>query len=199
MSRYETQLARLEAEETDKLGALIAFLQGAGASGGTNLGATLMGGGSGIQVRDARIKDELAKTIQNIETLQFEREKMGQQESQFTRGLESEETQAQLDRDAGMAEAQLEAIVRATAEQKGITPAQLAALRQEIEASSEAQAAFAQIEESVDRGRMFSRRDPTVVMEEIARRKREWLLNKERALLAAPAGGASGFTYLGAD
>jgi hypothetical protein len=76
MSRYETQLARLEAEETDKLGALIAFLQGAGASGGTNLGATLMGGGSGIQVRDARIRDEMTQTLKNIETLQLEREKM---------------------------------------------------------------------------------------------------------------------------
>jgi hypothetical protein len=76
MSRYEAQLARLEAEETDKLGALIAFLQGAGASGGTNLGATLMGGGSGIQARDARIRDEMTQTLKNIETLQLEREKM---------------------------------------------------------------------------------------------------------------------------
>jgi hypothetical protein len=76
MSRYEQQYDKLIGEQEDKLGALIAFLQGAGASGGTNLGATLMGGGSGIQARDARIKDELAKTIQNIETLQLERDQM---------------------------------------------------------------------------------------------------------------------------
>jgi hypothetical protein len=91
MSRYEAQLDRLEAEEKDKLGSLIDFLLAAGASGGTNLGATLMGGGSGLQAREQRIQDEMARTIQNIETLQLEREKMGQQESQFTRGLESEE------------------------------------------------------------------------------------------------------------
>jgi hypothetical protein len=76
MSRYEAQLARLEAEETDKLGALVAFLQGAGASGGTNLGATLMGGGSGIQARDARIRDEMTQTVKNIEDLQFQRDEM---------------------------------------------------------------------------------------------------------------------------
>jgi len=76
MSRYEDQLARLEAEEKDKLGALIDFLLAAGASGGTNLGATLMGGGSGLQAREQRIQDEMAQTIQNIETLQLEREKM---------------------------------------------------------------------------------------------------------------------------
>jgi hypothetical protein len=82
MSRYEAQLARLEAEETDKLGALIAFLQGAGASGGTNLGATLLGGGSGIQARDARIRDEMTQTLKNIETLQLEREKMASEDEQ---------------------------------------------------------------------------------------------------------------------
>jgi hypothetical protein len=119
MSRYEAQLARLEAEETDKLGALIAFLQGAGASGGTNLGATLMGGGSGIQVRDARIRDEMTQTLKNIETLQLEREKMGQQESQFTReqdftrsenqrDRESREREARAAADAAIAKAQFE-------------------------------------------------------------------------------------------
>jgi hypothetical protein len=105
MSRYEAQLARLEAEETDKLGALIAFLQGAGASGGTNLGATLMGGGSGIQVRDARIRDEMTQTLKNIETLQLQRDELAQQQKQFDVGLASEErrdaaTIAQRDREA---------------------------------------------------------------------------------------------------
>ena len=58
ISRYEAQLDRLEAEEKDKLGSLIDFLLAAGASGGTNLGATLMGGGSGLQAREARLKAE---------------------------------------------------------------------------------------------------------------------------------------------
>jgi hypothetical protein len=82
MSRYEDQLARLEAEEKDKLGSLIDFLLAAGASGGTNLGATLMGGGSGLQAREQRIQDEMTKTIQNIETLQLEREKMASEDEQ---------------------------------------------------------------------------------------------------------------------
>jgi hypothetical protein len=82
MSRYEAQLDRLEAEEKDKLGSLIDFLLAAGASGGTNLGATLMGGGSGLQAREQRIQDEMARTIQNIETLQLERERMTQSAEQ---------------------------------------------------------------------------------------------------------------------
>jgi hypothetical protein len=76
MSRYEDQLARLEAEEKDKLGSLIDFLLAAGASGGTNLGATLMGGGSGLQAREQRIKAEMAQTVKNIEDLQFQRDEM---------------------------------------------------------------------------------------------------------------------------
>jgi hypothetical protein len=119
MSRYEAQLARLEAEETDKLGALIAFLQGAGASGGTNLGATLMGGGSGIQARDARIRDEMTQTLKNIETLQLQRDELAQQESQFgreqdftrsenQRDRESREREARAAADAAIAKAQFE-------------------------------------------------------------------------------------------
>jgi hypothetical protein len=118
MSRYEAQLDRLEAEEKDKLGSLIDFLLAAGASGGTNLGATLMGGGSGLQAREQRIQDEMARTIQNIETLQLERDKMTQQESQFGRGLESEEEQAGLERENRLAVAQMqidEAVTRAEA------------------------------------------------------------------------------------
>lgn len=98
ISRYEDQLARLEAEEKDKLGALIDFLLGAGASGGTNLGATLMGGGVGVQNRQQRIKDEMAQTLKNIETLQLERDQMAQQESQFARGQAAEERLAELER-----------------------------------------------------------------------------------------------------
>jgi hypothetical protein len=57
-SRYEDRLAAIEAEKQDRMGALIDFLQAAGASGGTNLGATLMGGGSGLRAREARLKQE---------------------------------------------------------------------------------------------------------------------------------------------
>jgi len=76
MSRYEDQYDRLVAEEKDKLGSLIDFLLAAGASGGTNLGATLMGGGSGLQAREQRIKAEMAQTVKNIEDLQFQRDEM---------------------------------------------------------------------------------------------------------------------------
>jgi hypothetical protein len=65
-SRYEDQLAALEAEKKDKMGALIDFLLAAGASGGTNLGATLTGGGTGLQQRSARLKQEEADILKSI-------------------------------------------------------------------------------------------------------------------------------------
>jgi hypothetical protein len=78
-----------------------------------------MGGGSGIQARDARIRDEMTQTLKNIETLQLEREKMGQQESQFSReqdftrsenqrDRESREREARAAADAAIAKAQFE-------------------------------------------------------------------------------------------
>ena len=118
MSRYEAQLDRLEAEEKDKLGSLIDFLLAAGASGGTNLGATLMGGGSGLQAREQRIKDEMAQTVKNIEDLQFQRAEMAQQQSQFDVGLASEEEQNRLERENRLDVAQMqidEAVTRAEA------------------------------------------------------------------------------------
>jgi hypothetical protein len=171
MSRYEAQLARLEAEETDKLGALIAFLQGAGASGGTNLGATLMGGGSGIQARDARIRDEMTQTLKNIETLQLEREKMGQQESQFARGLESEDERARLLREvqsannlqdfqAAMARAAQDQ--REAAEKSNLTPAQIIALRDKFDAEiapNIQERLVQQIEEEFGSGGLFGRNE----------------------------------------
>jgi hypothetical protein len=83
LSRSEQRLEELKTEQTDKLGALIEFLLAAGASGGTNLGATLTGGGSGLMARDARLEDEIAKTIQNIETLELRQSEMAQRGKQF--------------------------------------------------------------------------------------------------------------------
>jgi hypothetical protein len=136
LSRSEQRLEELKTEQTDKLGALIEFLLAAGASGGTNLGATLTGGGSGLMARDARIKDEIAKTIQNIETLELEQAKMAQQASQFSRGLSSEEARAAADRASreGIATldreverdkivATLEAAMARAAGAEGLTPA----------------------------------------------------------------------------
>ena len=109
ISRYEEQLARLEAEEKDKLGSLIEFLLAAGASGGTNLGATLTGGGSGLRARDARIEDEIAKTIQNIETLELRQSEMAQQDRQFSQGQEFTRGENQRDRESREREAGLAA------------------------------------------------------------------------------------------
>jgi hypothetical protein len=113
MSRYEDQLARLEAEEKDKLGSLIDFLLAAGASGGTNLGATLMGGGTGLQAREQRIKDEMARTIQNIETLQLERDKMAQSAEQATLDRELRDRLARVEADVRQSEGAAERALRA--------------------------------------------------------------------------------------
>ena len=97
---------------------MIDFLLAAGASGGTNLGATLMGGGSGLQAREQRIKDEMAQTVKNIEDLQFQRAEMAQQQSQFDVGLASEEEQNRLERENRLDVAQMqidEAVTRAEA------------------------------------------------------------------------------------
>jgi hypothetical protein len=76
-SRYEDRLAEIEAEKQDRMGALIEFLQAAGASGGTNLGATLMGGGSGLRAREERLRQQEADTLKSIiedENTQAQRE-----------------------------------------------------------------------------------------------------------------------------
>ena len=154
MSRYEDQYDRLVAEEKDKLGALIDFLLAAGASGGTNLGATLMGGGSGLQAREQRIKDEMAKTIQNIETLQLERDKMSQQESQFGRGLASEEEQAGLDRDIeqeklGVQKTQAEAALQAAVGRGAMSQKDALDFARNVEADLREQGAYEQAYEQV--------------------------------------------------
>ena len=171
MSRYEDQLDRLEAEEKDKLGSLIDFLLAAGASGGTNLGATLMGGGSGLQAREQRIQDEMARTIQNIETLQLERDKMSQQESQFGRELDSEEERDRLLREVQSADSLREyqtAMARAAqdqreaAEKSNLTPAQILDLRGKFDseiAPNIQERLVQQIEEEFGSGGLFGRNE----------------------------------------
>ena len=63
-SRYEDQLAALETEGQDKMGALIDFLQGAG--GKTSFAATMAGGGSRLRERDARLDQEKADVLKNL-------------------------------------------------------------------------------------------------------------------------------------
>jgi len=63
-SRYEDQLAALETERQDKLGALIDFLQGTG--GKTSFAATMAGGGSRLRERDARLKQEKADVLKSL-------------------------------------------------------------------------------------------------------------------------------------
>jgi len=87
ISRYEQQYDNLLTQQEDKLDKLITFLLSAGASGGTNLGATLTGGGVGLQNRDARIKAEIDDTIKNIEALKLDREKMQMDQSRFESDL----------------------------------------------------------------------------------------------------------------
>ena len=70
----------IEAQKQDKMGALIDFLLAAGASGGTNLGATLTGGGSGLRAREARLNREQAEAMKNIEDLQFRDRQLSSEE-----------------------------------------------------------------------------------------------------------------------
>jgi len=117
ISRSEQRLEELKTEQKDKLGSLIEFLLAAGASGGTNLGATLTGGGSGLMARDARIEDEIAKTIQNIETLELEQERMDFERTKLT----SEEERARQSRETQLEVARIQnSATRSTDEQRRI-------------------------------------------------------------------------------
>jgi hypothetical protein len=117
LSRSEQRLEELKTEQKDKLGALIEFLLAAGASGGTNLGATLTGGGSGLMARDARLKEEIAKTIQNIETLELEQERMDFERTKLT----SEEERARQSRETQLEVARIQnSATRSTDEQRRI-------------------------------------------------------------------------------
>jgi hypothetical protein len=104
-SRYEDRLAEIEAEKQDRMGALIDFLQAAGASGGTNLGATLMGGGSGLRAREERLRQQEADTLKSIiedENTQAQREfnerQLAQQAEQNRLTREMQERVAAADR-----------------------------------------------------------------------------------------------------
>jgi hypothetical protein len=104
-SRYEDRLAEIEAEKQDRMGALIEFLQAAGASGGTNLGATLMGGGSGLRAREERLRQQEADTLKSIiedENTQaqrkFNEQQLAQQAEQNRLTREMQERVAAADR-----------------------------------------------------------------------------------------------------
>ena len=115
IGRYEQQYDNLLTQQEDKLDKLITFLLSAGASRGTNLGATLTGGGVGLQNRDARIKAEIDDTIKNIEALKLDREKMQMDQSRFESDLalrrdvaEANKSQAQADSAQRMALAKMD-------------------------------------------------------------------------------------------
>jgi hypothetical protein len=109
-SRYEDRLAEIEAEKKNRMGALIDFLQAAGASGGTNLGATLMGGGSGLRAREERLRQQEADTLKSIiedENTQAQREfnerQLAQQAADAAADRRMEERQRGLDRENRLA------------------------------------------------------------------------------------------------
>ena len=105
-SRYADRLAALEGEKKDKLGALIDFLLAAGASGGTNLGATLMGGGSGLQAREARLKGEELGLLDLMSA---------EEEAQWKRGFDERRLASEVEQ-AGLERESRERIATETAE-----------------------------------------------------------------------------------
>ena len=109
-SRYEDRLAEIEAEKKNRMGALIEFLQAAGASGGTNLGATLMGGGSGLRAREERLRQQEADTLKSIiedeqaqQMMGFRERELAQQAADAAADRRMEERQRGLDRENRLA------------------------------------------------------------------------------------------------
>jgi len=130
-SRYEDQLAALEAEKQDKMGALIDFLQGAG--GKTSFAATMAGGGSRLRERDARLKQEKADVLKSLIADERAQQAFGLDQRRATaaerandiqeklglEGLAARKEEASIAAKAAVQKAQLEADKDATeAEQK---------------------------------------------------------------------------------
>lgn len=130
-SRYEDRLAEIEAEKQDKLGALIEFLQAAGASGGTNLGATLTGGGSGLRARDERLRQQETEALQGA----IEEEQAQQMMDFRERDLAQQAAQAAEDRAFRLQLFGQEAALRRELESMGISSTEkIAQGRNELEA-----------------------------------------------------------------
>lgn len=130
-SRYEDRLAEIEAEKQNKLGVLAEFLQGVGASRGTNLGAALMGGGSGLRARDERLRQQEMETLKEIIG-----EEQAQQMMDFReRDLAQQAEQAAEDRAFRLQLFGQEAALRRELERMGISSTEkIAQGRNELEA-----------------------------------------------------------------
>lgn len=87
-SRYEDRLAEIEAEKNNRTSALIDFLLAAGASRGTNLGATLTGGGSGLRAREARLAGQEADVLKSIIEDEQAQQMMGFRERELAQQAE---------------------------------------------------------------------------------------------------------------
>jgi hypothetical protein len=132
-SRYEDRLAAIEAEKQDKLGALIEFLQAAGASRGTNLGATLTGGGSGLRARDERLRQQETEALKSAVEEEnaylqrmFNEEQLRQQADIARQNREMQERISEADR---IAEA------KRYGEQARLTQAQIDARKAEVDSA----------------------------------------------------------------
>jgi hypothetical protein len=79
-NEYTQRLGELREEQESKLETLISFLQGAG--GKTSFAATMAGGAAGMNAREQRVEDEIAATVDKIETLKLKEREFGLDERQ---------------------------------------------------------------------------------------------------------------------
>ena len=203
-SRYEDRLAEIEAEKQDRLGALIEFLQAAGASGGTNLGATLMGGGSGLRARDERLRQQETEALQGAIAdenayLQrmFNEEQLRQQSESARLDRESRENIASEDRAARLDEANATAAANI---QKAIFEANQNANEADIEVNTYAHEAVLADQEFIlakqailDKyaSSMFSSGNPQQAAAEISALYRK-MFNQVKNYITNPGSGAAG-------
>ena len=203
-SRYEDRLAEIEAEKQDRLGALIEFLQAAGASGGTNLGATLMGGGSGLRARDERLRQQETEALQGAIAdenayLQrmFNEEQLRQQSESARLDRESRENIAREDRAARLNEANATAAANI---QKAIFEANQNANEADIEVNTYAHEAVLADQEFIlakqailDKyaSSMFSSGNPQQAAAEISALYRK-MFNQVKNYITNPGSGAAG-------
>jgi hypothetical protein len=139
VSEYEKVKQSIEDQKKDKMGAIVDFLLAAGRSGGTNLGATLTGGGSGIQARNERLDKERAEVAKNIEDLKLKTSQLGSEDRraalQAAAQLTGHEIQAQSARDVeGMRAASGEKIAKMDNDaRRAISAAEINVKNQELD------------------------------------------------------------------
>lgn len=195
---YQEQLAGLRVKEEDKLDKLISFLIGAGASGGTNFGATMLGGATGVRARNEEVESQIAATQDKIEALKLKEREFLLDERQLNELERSNRAGEENDRQQN--EAALASAIASAMSEGALTANQMADLRLEIRSSDEAQMIRNDILATLEKEKgKRAMSDPLVLQE--AERQFEAAIDNiyQNVISGGGAGGSAGFTYLGAE